>query len=77
MTHALVVKVLEFKCKLHEKFVAPKEIGIGNRVMLEEPNTSNQFTEVKPVFARQNVLEERRTKTIEILLKLPSFITCI
>jgi len=55
--HSLIIKNFELACKLHEKFVAPKKITIRNGMALQNPNTSDQFTEIEPVFARQKVSE--------------------
>jgi hypothetical protein len=50
------------------------DINRGDRVTLEDPDTSNQFTEIQPVFAGQEMSKEGGTQTIEILLKFPCLV---
>jgi hypothetical protein len=75
--HALIVELFEFARKFHEQGMPSKNVPISHRVPLKDPNASHKFAEIKPVFTRQDVPKKRGSKAVEILLKFPSFVTCV
>src|ERR1700733_6876812 len=73
----LVVEFLEFFCKLAEELVSPLEIIWVDNPLLQDLNARDIFTEICPVFVRENMPEESRAKSEKINLKLPGFVSGI
>ena len=75
--HALVIKTFKLACEVSEKIVPSNEIAVGNRMALKNTDTSYEFAEIQPIFPWQQMLKKSGTKTIDVLLEFPCFITSI
>lgn len=69
------VNDLEFEAPLEEKIVCHKDLIVGDAMLIDDADPPDELTEVRVVRLWKHTVKNSRTFTIEIVEKLPGFVT--
>jgi hypothetical protein len=69
------VQVFEFDTPLEEEFVCKKRLFLRDPSLIDNPDTSNQFAEVRVVWLGEDVVENTGSLAIQEIKVLPGFVT--